>query len=162
MPEPTLTRRLFSRRALAAAAVLAFSAAAGAVIAVNAAPHAGTQPTPVSATLAVTSASPGPHSPARHGYRRPLRIAVVRATSRETGLSLQTIREDLRNGETLDQIAGSKASAVENDVLAALKTRLDKAVDAHKITQQQETNRLNLAKQRIESLMEKQLHKPAP
>jgi hypothetical protein len=78
---------------------------------------------------------------------------VLRATVKETGLSRDTVRQRLQAGQTIDQIAGDKAQAVETDVLTALKTRLDKAVGNGKITKDREASLLASAKTRVEQLM---------
>lgn len=145
-----MTRRI----AIAAVIVTLAGAAAGAAALAVMHPSA---PAPAAGRLTASTAAQTPSSAAGakggHHHRSVLALAVIRATASETGLSLQTIRKDLRAGQTLDQIAGSKAAAVEHDVLAALQARLDKAVDAGKITKAQEAARLARAKTRIEALM---------
>src|ERR1700716_370331 len=61
-------------------------------------------------------------------------------------------RADLRAGQTFDQIAGAKKSAVESDVLSTLQARLSKAVGVHRITQAQADTRLANAKTALETL----------
>src|SRR5439155_13564192 len=87
---------------------------------------------------------------ARHTH---LLSDVLRATVKETGLSRDAVRQRLRAGQTIDQIAGGKARAVERDVLTRLKTRLDKAVGDGKVTKDQEASLLAEAKTRVEKLM---------
>lgn len=143
----TLLKRRF---ALAAAIVATTGAAAGVAVA---AAHT-TAPAP--AQLAASSGpspSASPRAGAHADRRHPLITALVAATAKETGLSVETIRSDLQSGQTLDQIAGRKAGDVENDVLSALKTRLDKVVDRGRITKDQEQDLLSKAKTRIEKLM---------
>jgi hypothetical protein len=117
---------------------------------------------PALATSAPATTSPPATSPthprtgpahAAKDYRHPLVAALVRATAKETGLSAATVRQDLKAGQTLNAIAASKAGAVENDVLSALRTRLDRAVDAGRITKEPEADRLAKAKVRIAKLM---------
>ena len=148
-------------RSFAAAATLvtlAGGAAGGAAYAVVNTAGA----TPVAQELAAkTAANPSPSTgtPAKNGHHhgRALVLALVRATAKETGLSAKTIRQDLRSGQTLDQVAGAKAGAVAHDVLSAMQTRLDKLVDSGKITKQQETDRLAKATTRIQTLMSTKL-----
>jgi hypothetical protein len=97
-----------------------------------------------------------PHATKPHtskGHHHPIAGALVRATVKETGLDRQTVIQRLEAGQTINQIAGSKAGAVENDVLAALQTRLDRAIDHGKITKPQEAALLAKAKTRVEKLM---------
>lgn len=149
---------LLTRRFAAAAALvtLAGGAAGGAAFAaINSAAAA-----PVAQELAATTAAtPGPSTstPAKNGHRHPLVRALVRATEKETGLPAKAIRQDLRSGQTLDQIAGSKAGDVAHDVLAAIQARLDKLVDSGKITKAQEASRLAKATTRIQTVMSTKL-----
>ena len=150
-----IVSRVGTRRvAIGIAAVLIAGGGAGSFLAVQAA-TSGSAPAGQLTAATTAPGSPATGSPTTHGkgWRHPLLAALVRATAKETGLSAKTIREDLQSGQTIDQIAGSKASAVENDVLSALQGRLDKARAKGRITQQQETNRLNKARTRIEKLM---------
>lgn len=151
---------LLTRRFAAAATLvtLAGGAAGGAAYAVVNTAGA----TPVAQELAATSAaspSPSTSTPAKNGHHRgrALVVALVRATAKETGLSAKTIRQDLRSGQTLDQIAGGKSGDVAHDVLSAIQARLDKLVDSGKITKQQETDRLAKATARIQTLMSTKL-----
>ena len=150
----TIAARAGTRRVAAGiAAVVVAGAGAGSFLAV----HAATSGPAPAAQLATATAATGPASPAAPAHRargrRPLLAAIVRATVKETGLSAQTVRQDLQAGQTIDQIAGAKASAVENDVISAITARLDRARSKGRITQQQETNLLARARTRIEKLM---------
>jgi hypothetical protein len=152
-----LPKRFPKKLAIGAVALLAAGGAAAATL------------VPVLATSAPSTTSPSTTSPSTHapsgrapgtkGHRHPLVAGLVRATAKETGLSAATIRQDLKAGQTFNAIAGSKAGAVENDVLNALQTRLDKAVAKGKITKQQEADLLAKAKTRIEKLMSTDLSK---
>lgn len=149
---------LLTRRVAAAATLvtLAGGAAGGAAFAaVNSSDAA-----PVAQELAATTtATPAPstNSPAKSGHRHALVAALVRATAKETGLSPKTVRQDLRSGQKLDQIAGGKAGDVAHDVLSAIQPRLDKLVDSGKITKEQETARLAKAATRIQTVMSAKL-----
>jgi hypothetical protein len=88
------------------------------------------------------------------GFRHARLVHVLlKATVKETGLSRDAVLQRLRAGQTIDQIAGDKAQSVESDVLSALKTRLDKAVAAGKITKDREASLLADGKSRLEKLM---------
>ena len=56
---------------------------------------------------------------------RRIALALFRESVKETGLSRTTVLKDLLNGETLAQIDGSKAQAVESAVMAKITTRLE-------------------------------------
>ena len=151
---------LLTRRFAAAATLVTLAGGAAGGVAYAVVNTAG--PTPVAQKLAATSAAsplPSTDTPAKNGHHRgrALVLALVRATARETGVSAKTIRQDLRSGQTLDQIAGSKAGAVAHEVLSAIQARLDKLVDSGKITKSQESDRLAKAATRIQTLMSTKL-----
>ena len=151
---------LLTRRFAAAATLVTLAGGAGGGAAYAVVNTAGA--TPVAQELAATSAASPPPStstPAKHGHHhgRALVLALVRATAKETGVSAKTIRQDLRSGLTLDQVAGSKAGEVAHDVLSAIQARLDKLVDSRKITKQQEADRLAKVAARIQTLMSTKL-----
>jgi hypothetical protein len=87
--------------------------------------------------LATTSAS------ANGGVRvvatRRIALALFRTSVEQTGLSRTTVLKDLLNGETLAQIDGAKAQAVENAVTAKIAARLTTEVSKGRITQAQAT-----------------------
>ena len=69
------------------------------------------------------------------------RGAIVSAVTGYLGLTAQQLRADLRSGETLAQVAtvqGKPVSGLEQAIEAAVKSRLDQAVAAGKITSQRE------------------------
>ena len=121
----------------------------------------------VAAQPSTTAPSPAPTAPnhsdgKHHGmHRHPILRGLIAATAKETGLSVETVVKDLHGGQTLNSIAGSKASAVENDVLSAIQQRLDRAVDHGRITKDKEADLLAKAKARIEKLMSVDLSKAA-
>jgi hypothetical protein len=108
------------------------------------------------ATTAATSPSPSA-SPAHSGSRavatRRIALALFRNSVQETGLPRTTVLKDLLSGETLAQIDGSKAPAVESAVMAKITTRLNKAVANHKITQAQAATMSAQAQAGITKLM---------
>ena len=153
---------LMTRRFVAAAALITLAGGAAGGTAFAAISSSGVAP--VAQELAATTAAtpaPGAKTLDKTGHHqgRMLVRALIRATAKETGLSLKTIRHDLRSGQTLDQIAGSKAGAVANDALAAIRSRLDAAVSAGKITKAQEATRLAKAPGRIQAVMSTALHR---
>ena len=155
---------LMTRRAAAVAALvtLAGGAAGGAAFAAISSSGAAPVAQELAATAAATPA-PGTKAPAARGHHRGRMLvrALIRATAKETGLSLKTIRHDLRAGQTLDEIAGSKAGGVANDALAAIKARLDAAVSAGTITKAQEAARLAKAPSLIQTVMSTSVHRTA-
>lgn len=143
---------------IAGAGVVAIGAAGGVAV------HAATARTPSSTPTAAT-ATPSPGDKARDCAPKPLLGAaekVLAITVKDTGLTRQQVLDQLRQGKTLDQVAGSKAQQVESDALAALKTRLDKAVSGGKLTQDRETTMLDKAKTALEKAMSTDLSSRIP
>ena len=148
---------------IAGAGVLALATAGGVAV------HAATSGAPTGATLTSTTPSPSP-SPSTHtknstclpGGVLGAAKQVLSIAAKDTGLTEQQILDQLRQGRTLDQIAGSKASTVESDVLAALKTRLDQAVSKGKLTSARETAMLAKAKTALDKAMSSNLSKYIP
>lgn len=143
---------------MAAAAIVVAGAAAATLITV----HSATTQGSTQAQLSAQAMQHGAQATARHrAFRLLVLHALMAATAKETGIPILTIRQELRAGETLNQIAGTKASAVINDVLGRVKTRLDEARRAGKITQTQETALLSKATERIDHLMNAHVTKAA-
>jgi hypothetical protein len=140
-----LSARRVALGAIAVVATAALGTAAGLSIAAAA-------PSYQAAVAVSTDASRSAASHAGHAGRGLFRL-LMRTTVKDTGLARTTVLADLRAGQTFDQIAGSKKSAVESDVLSTLQTRLSKAVGAHRITQAQADTRLAKAKTALEKLM---------
>jgi hypothetical protein len=92
-------------------------------------------------TLASTSApiANAGHSATRAIATRRIALALFRASVEQTGLSRTTVLKDLLSGETLAQIDGSKAQAVESAVTTKIAARLTKDVSKGRITQAQAT-----------------------
>src|SRR5438046_1589714 len=78
---------------------------------------------------------------------------LIRATVTETGLDRATVLQRLAAGQTLAQVAGAKAQAVETDALALLQKRMDRAEARGRITKSQETGLLTAARSRADTLM---------
>ena len=90
------------------------------------------------ASTSASSAGDG-HAAARAIATRRIALALFRASVEQTGLSRTTVLKDLLSGETLAQVDGSKAQAVESAVTAKIAARLTKAVAKGTITQAQAT-----------------------
>ena len=78
---------------------------------------------------------------------------LVKTTATDTGQTPEQVTQALRGGKSIDDIAGSKAAQVKSDTLAGLKTRLDKAVAAGRMTSDQETALLNGAAAYLDTIM---------
>ncbi len=89
---------------------------------------------------AVAERATAKHPGAKAVAARRIALALFRTSVQETGLSRVTVLKDLLNGETLAQIDGSKAPAVESAVMAKITTRLGKAETNGKITSAQESH----------------------
>lgn len=133
---------LFTKRVAISAAAFAIAAVAGiatvAIVPALAAGIGGGNATTLAATPAPSTSTTG-HAGAKAVAARRIALALFRESVKETGLSRTTVLKDLLNGETLAQIDGSKAQAVESAVMAKITTRLNKAVTNHRITQVQAT-----------------------
>ena len=153
-------RLTIARVALAGAGLAAAGGGITAAAMSSASPVSAAQ-TSVSAAQTSPSASPSPAGAAapkhpKGGVKRTLgfrlRHALVEATAKATGQTVRQIRDELRAGKSLDDIAGAKAAAVRAAVEQDVKTRVEKAVDAKKITQAQADRflaRLDAAVQKI-------------
>ena len=99
---------------------------------------AAAQSTPTPSPAAVT---PKPKHAKAHGLRHALELhlrrALVEATAKATGQTVKQVRDQLRAGKSLDDIAGTKATGIKATVEQDVKTRVEKAVDDQKITQAQ-------------------------
>jgi hypothetical protein len=146
----------FTKRVAISAAAFAVVAVAGiATVSIIPALAAGVTGANGS-TLAATPAPGGAatsHAGAKAVAARRIALALFRESVKETGLSRTTVLKDLLNGETLAQIDGSKAQAVESAVMARLTTRINKAVTKGKITKTQATALSSAATAGISKLM---------
>ena len=121
----TSTLRWLRRHALpAVAATLIVGAAAGGGIT-----YAMTSsPSPAAAA---TTTKPAPKGgAATRGKGALFAHQVVAIMVRDTGMTLAAIKAELAKGQTLDQIAGTNATKLENDIVTALTTALSKRVPA--------------------------------
>jgi hypothetical protein len=150
------------RKALIAGAGL-FAVGVGAGVTVHSA-TAGTTLTAATATPS-PSASPGggdnvcrPAKALRLGAAR----QVLSIAASVTGQTEQQITDQLRAGKTLNQVAGSKASTVETQALAKLKTALDGRVSSGKLSAAQEQTMLDKAKTELDKAMASDLSGKLP
>jgi hypothetical protein len=146
----------FTKRVAISAAAFAVVAVAGiatvSIIPALAAGVSGGTATTLAATPAPSSTKTG-HPLAKVVATRHIATALFRETVTETGLTRTVVLKDLLNGETLAQIDGSKAQAVEAAVMAKVTARIDKAVTAGKVTQTQATALTTAATAGISKLM---------
>jgi hypothetical protein len=105
------------------------------------------------ATTPSPSATTAKHPGAKAVAAKRIALALFQSSVKETGLSRVTVLKDLLNGETLAQIDGSKAQAVESAVMAKITARLGKAETNGKITSAQETTLKSAATAGISKLM---------
>lgn len=146
----------FTKRVAISAAAFAVVAVAGvatvSIIPALAAGIGGGNASTLATTTAPSTAKTG-NAGAKAVAARRIALALFRESVKETGLSRTTVLKDLLNGETLAQIDGSKAQAVESAVMAKITTRLNKAVTNGKITKTQETTLSSSATAGISKLM---------
>lgn len=145
-------------KALAAAGVLAGGLGAAAMSGAFAAPSPDTSAAAVAAsptavaTQAAGSQSRRPGGPGRWGPG----IGSLTSVAGFLGISETDLQTDLKNGQTLAQIAqahGKSTSDLKTFLTNQLKTRLDQAVSSGKMTSQQETTALNNASSRFDKLI---------
>lgn len=152
------------RKALiAGAGIVAAGVATGVAVAHTVAPS--TAALAASTSAATPSASPGASNTCRPALRGPALGAakqVLDIAATDLGQTRQQILDQLRSGKTLDQIAGSKASTIENDALAKLKAALDKRVADGKLSSSQETTMLSKARAALDKAMSSDLSGKLP
>ena len=130
----------------------------GAVVAVD---HTvGATPQTQAASLVARTAPTSPGFGLLGKSANPARI--IRAIATELGVTPETLRVDVKNGETLDQIAGSKDAQVKADALAAVTKALDKLVAKGVIAQGQEASLLHDAQDAINQVFSAKLGKLFP
>jgi hypothetical protein len=151
----TMSGKLFpvKRVALTAVAFAVVAVAGIATVAIVPALAAG-----ISGASTTAATTPSPSATAKHPGAKAvaashIALALFRTSVAETGLSRVTVLKDLLNGETLAQIDGSKAQAVESAVMAKITARLGKAETNGKITAAQKTTLSSAATAGISKLM---------
>lgn len=149
-PRLTVTRIALAGAGLLTAAGIGAAAVPQAISSTQTA-AATTAPAPVNGTTRTPAASP------KAGRLRHLGIALrrllVTQTATQTGMTVKQVRAELRSGKSLATIAGGHAQSVESAVLATVKSRLDAARTAGKITQAQETKLLARARKAVDRMM---------
>ncbi len=138
---------LIRRTVLAGTAITVAMAGAG-----GAYMHLAASPSPSGA-----AGSAAPRAAHAHHHHRGPRLlhALVRDTARKTGQTPEQVVTALKAGKTIDQIAGSKAATVKQDILAAAKTRLDGAVSRGRIDAAKEKTMLDKLSSQLDTLMNK-------
>jgi hypothetical protein len=126
------------RIALTAVAFAAVAVAGIATVAIVPALAAGIEGNATTAATTPSSSATAKHPGAKAVAARRIALALFQTSVKETGLSRATVLKDLLNGETLAEIDGSKAQAVESAVMAKITTRLGKAETSGRITKVQE------------------------
>jgi hypothetical protein len=99
----------------------------------------------------VTTAHPGGF--AHHGMWRG---GLIRVSAIYIGISADQLRTELKAGKTLAQVAtehGKTVTGLEQAIAAAVKTRLDKALSAGKITSAQEQQILSRLASHLDQLV---------
>ncbi len=87
-----------------------------------------------------TSTANGTNTTDRHADRRGIRRAVLESEADVLGIKPEQLRDDLKNGQKVSDLAKDKGMTKEqfaDKLLAALKPRLAQLVDAKAITQAQ-------------------------
>ncbi|HEV7679130.1 MAG TPA: hypothetical protein VGQ42_11230 [Candidatus Dormibacteraeota bacterium] len=114
---------------IAGAGVVALGAGAG-VATHSAASTTLTAATSTAGSTPAPSASPGAkHHGARAGNPRGLLGLLIQVTASKTGLTQQQVMDDLKAGQSIDQIAGSKAADIKATVLAQEQQKLSTSLD---------------------------------
>lgn len=117
---------------------------------------------PASTTAQSSNANGTGQQHDRHNQRNRIVRAIardaVKDTAKETGLTEAQVKADLKQGESLDTIAGDKSGAVQADLLSDLKAQLDKLVSQGKITQDRENTIMGKAPAMIQKLMARTWH----
>ena len=123
---------------------------APAVSATLAAAQSTTTPSPAAIT-------PKPNHAKAHGLRHALalhlRHALVDATAKVTGQTVEQVRDQLHSRRSLDDIAGTKAAGIKATVEQDVRTRVEKAVDDKKITQAQADKLLTRLDATVDKIM---------
>jgi hypothetical protein len=138
----------------AAAATVLVLGAAGGGIGYSIASH--TTAAPLSSSAPSASQPPATakaHSGTAASRSQALITKALGLLSKAIGQPVASIRAQLAAGKSINDIAGSKASAVEAQILAEITKIGDRAVKAGKINATQESTYLALAKTKVAALM---------
>ena len=116
------------------------------------------------AALALAGGAAAATKPAHHPLKHLRRVAVKAAVD-YLGVDRKTIRADLKQGQTLAQIAnaqpGKSAAGLEAAITTAVKTKLDARVAAGKLTADREAKILARLQTRLDKLVHRVFGKTA-
>ena len=112
----------------------------------SAPPSGAASPHPVASGQKVRAGAPS-------GRAGELLQRALGLLAKETGQTVAAVRGELEAGQSVNQVAGAKAPALEAAILAELKRVADHAVSAGRITAAQESAALAAARTRVEALM---------
>lgn len=150
-------RSLLIRRTVLAGTVMAIATAGAG----GAYMHLAASPTPSagasSAPKTPEAMTPGAKTHHHHHHGGGALRALVRDTAKQTNQTPEQVLAELKAGKTFDQIAGTKAATVKQDVLAQAKTRLDGAVSRGRIDGTKEAAMLAKLSTQLDALMNKNL-----
>jgi hypothetical protein len=135
-----------------AATVVAVGAAGGGIGYAVASQHTAV---PAATSAATPSPASGPLKGGGAGATRApgLLQRALQMLATQTGQSVAAVRSQLAAGKSIDEIAGSKAAAIQNEILAAITKVADRAVKRGRITPAQESADLAMARTRISALL---------
>jgi hypothetical protein len=134
-----------------AATVIAVGAAGGGIGYAVASQHPAA---PASTTPGPTNKAPSSAATGHRGtasarlFQRALSLIAA-----QTGQSVATVHSELGAGKSVNDIAGSKAPAIESAILAQVTKLADRAVAAGKISSTEEASLLAAAKTKLDALM---------
>jgi hypothetical protein len=134
-----------------AATVIAVGAAGGGIGYAVASQHPSA---PASTTPSVTNKTPSSAAGGHHGTASARLLQhALNLIATQTGQSVATVRSELAAGRSVNDIAGSKAPAIESTILAQVTKLADHAVAAGKLSSTAEASLLAAAKTKLEALM---------
>jgi hypothetical protein len=131
-----------------AATVIAVGAAGGGIGYAVASQHAAAPPVTTPAATKAPSPAGGQRAGASALLQRALSLIAA-----QTGQSVATVRSELAAGKSVNDIAGSKAPAIESAILAQVTKLAGRAVTAGRISSTQEAALLAAARTRLEALL---------
>lgn len=128
---------------LSLSGILAVGAIAGAGVAVASAMGGGTSASPTATASSNTSDAPAatPTMTTTQQCHAKFRLAegLIKDVAAKSGMDAKTIAADLKSGKTLNDILGSNASTVEQQVLADVQARIQQAEQDGQLTSAQAT-----------------------
>ena len=136
----------------AAAATVVLAAAGGGIGYTVAGQHTATA---VAAAASPSATQPGAASASQHKPGDRVITRIVKRLAKAIDVPVATVRAELTTKSINDIIsaAGKDPASIEADILAQLKTRGDRAVAAGRLSPQQETAWLGMARSEVDKLM---------